>query len=388
MSFENIPEKIRIQIIEPLIQFDIKEYKQIREFFKSEILKDNKKFFDILINNLDWFLELKNKYDLESALYSKFTDKYSQYFREYHNIIQSSIEIALNSDEIPESIKFEKLYDIYLESGEIKGYYYDAKFYQFRESIKETKNRIEYIIQKYLRIDPRGPTYINKINDFPHWSTLEFNLENGILCIFDFIENHRKIEHNHLYFRTIFRIDKKLRNAWQDGNPDDVKIMKKIMSEILTIKNIEIKSTYKIPEDFRRELFSHSIKEKFDYITNNEMRNEIERRYREINILESNEMYLLALILIGSILEQILQLYYNDNDSKFSNLIGKARKDKIISITDFDLLIMLSHLRNYIHIQAYLNSNDNINKNKYTTSYQIFEDLLCKFKKLINKTIK
>ena len=384
--FESVPDKIKILIIEPLLKFNTADYKVIRKTFQEKISKDKKKFFDMMTKNLDWFLNLENKYLFESELYKKYPETHRQYFHEYHKVLQEIAKLAFDIEYISDSIKYGDLYDIYLES-EQKIRYYDIKFYQFRESINKTKEKIENIIRKTLRRDVKGPTYSSNVDGFPHWSTLDFRLESGINCTFDFMENNPKIPHNHIYFTTLLIIDKTKRNAWQEGNSKEIVLIKKILSEILQIDTIEIINTYKLPEDFKQELFNLSIKGRFNYIQDLKIKEEIETRYMQIFTLASNELYLLASIIMGTILEQLPRIYYDSSEYTFSRLIVKARENKIISRTEHDLLRILEHIRNYIHIHVYIESDDIINKKKFDGSFHIFEESLDKLRaQIISKS--
>ena len=84
---------------------------------------------------------------------------------------------------------------------------------------------------------------------------------------------------------------------------------------------------------------------------------------------------------MGSIIEQLFKTYYNIS-AKTSNLINKAANDNIISKSDKAFLEMLNHMRNYIHIEEYLKSKDEIDEGRFKGSIEIFESLLIKFEKL------
>lgn len=123
--------------------------------------------------------------------------------------------------------------------------------------------------------------------------------------------------------------------------------------------------------------------EKFEYINKLEIREEIINRYLQIYKLASIGMYGLGLILMGSIIEQLLKIYY-EIPAKTTDLINRARSDNLISKSDKAFLEMLNHMRNYIHIGEKLKFKDEIDEGRFKGSIEIFESILKKFEKSFN----
>lgn len=117
----------------------------------------------------------------------------------------------------------------------------------------------------------------------------------------------------------------------------------------------------------------------FNYVKNENIRQEILRRYRNIRKLKSQKMFLLAMVLMGSILEQILRIYYN-SDEQFENLKNYAKRDKLINNREANSMSMLNDFRNYIHINVFIKSGDNITENIFNASSQFFEESLNKWR--------
>jgi len=117
----------------------------------------------------------------------------------------------------------------------------------------------------------------------------------------------------------------------------------------------------------------------FNYIKNEKIRQEIISRYRNIRKLKSQKMYTLAMILMGSILEQMLKNYYNSDD-KFENLKNYAKRDKLINKREEKSISMLYDFRNYIHINVFIESGDKITENIFNASIQFFEESLNKWR--------
>lgn len=123
------------------------------------------------------------------------------------------------------------------------------------------------------------------------------------------------------------------------------------------------------------------VMEKFQYIDELEIKEEIINRYLQIFKLASIGIYKLGLILMGSIIEQLLKTYYNIS-AKTVDLINRAGIENIISKSDKSFLEMLNHMRNYIHIEEDLKFKDEIDESRFRGSIEIFESLLKKFERL------
>lgn len=89
-----IPNEINSMIISPIIKLYSPEWKIMNkelENFKDEIiLKNLNKYFDILAKNIDWLLNLDEKYKLEEYFYTTYPNQnqYKIFFREYHRLIR------------------------------------------------------------------------------------------------------------------------------------------------------------------------------------------------------------------------------------------------------------------------------------------------------------
>jgi len=90
-----IPNEINSLIIEPLTQLYSSEWnimkRDLEKFKNEEIIKNSKKYFEMLAKNRDWLLNLEEKYKLEEYLYKNYPDQHKIYFREYHRIIYLTI---------------------------------------------------------------------------------------------------------------------------------------------------------------------------------------------------------------------------------------------------------------------------------------------------------
>ncbi|MFW9969691.1 MAG: hypothetical protein ACFFDF_05780 [Candidatus Odinarchaeota archaeon] len=162
----------------------------------------------------------------------------------------------------------------------------------------------------------------------------------------------------------------------------DLLLTQKMYSIIDILKLLKDEQEVGMIEGYQVDIKKTS--KKFKYVNDLEIREEIINRYLQIFKLASLGMYKLGLILMGSILEQLLTTYYNIS-AKTSDLINRAGNDNLISKSDKAFLVMLNHMRNYIHIQEYLKSKDEIDESRFKGSREIFESLLKKFEKLFNE---
>lgn len=137
--FLTIPDEIKSFIIEPLIKLDSPEWKimkrNLEKFTNEEILNNINKYFEILAKNKDWFLNLEEKYKLDEYLYNNYQNKHKIYFREFYRIIRLIALEALNKKYFHDPEIIDSIHDIFIESDDRRGYYYNIKFYHFDESI-------------------------------------------------------------------------------------------------------------------------------------------------------------------------------------------------------------------------------------------------------------
>lgn len=171
-----IPNEINSLIIEPLTQLYSSEWnimkKNLVKFKKEEILKNSKKYFDVLAKNRDWLLNLEEKYKLEEYLHKNYPDQHKIYFREYHRIIRL---IALNSNDFRDPEIIDSIHDIFIESDDRRGYYYAIKYYHFDESIMDGMEKIERVINRDMRIIPLKTSTGYPQEGFPKWNRFKYS---------------------------------------------------------------------------------------------------------------------------------------------------------------------------------------------------------------------
>jgi len=196
--------------------------KDLKKFKDEKILKNLNKYIDLLAKNIEWLLNLEEKYKLEEYLYTNYPDQYKIYFREYHRIISLIAKEALNSNTFHDPDMINSLYDVILESDDRRGYYYAIKYYHSDESILDVMDKIERLISKNLRVTPRkiSPGYQN---GFPKWKNYEYSFSEKdkwyLNLYFNFIENDPEIPHNNIYLNTIYIENKIRKNFWKHGPP-------------------------------------------------------------------------------------------------------------------------------------------------------------------------
>ncbi len=69
-------------------------------------------------------------------------------------------------------------------------------------------------------------------------------------------------------------------------------------------------------------------------------------------------------------------------ENKAEDLINRAKGDGIISNSDKTHLQFINSTRNYIHIEEFINSGDDITEIKFNLSFGVFKEVLDKLKKL------
>ncbi|MHA2218306.1 MAG: hypothetical protein ACXACY_20425 [Candidatus Hodarchaeales archaeon] len=357
--------------------------RDLEKFKNEEVLKNSKKYFEILAKNRDWCLKLEEKYKLEKFLYDSYPDQYKIYFREYHRIIKLIALKALNSNYFHDPEIIDSIHDVFIESNDKRGYYYNIKFYHFDESIIDLMEKIERIISKSMRVNPlkTPPGYQE---GFPKWSNFEYSFsekDNWYLRFnIDFIENNPEITHNNIYIFAFFVEKKTPKNFWKEGPSDLVNSIKKVMEEVSQLDTLELINDFNLSDEIHESINRFS-KISFNFIKDDQIKKELKKRFTDIRRLKSQEYYLYCLILMGSIIEQLLKTYYGVS-AKTEDLINRAKGEGIISNSDKTQLQFINSTRNYIHIEEFINSRDEITENKFNLSFEVFKEVLEKIKKL------
>ncbi len=384
-----IPNEIKSLIIESLIQQFSPEWnimkRNLEKFKNEEILKYPKKYYEMLAKNREWLLNLEEKYKLGDFFLTNYPDhQHRIYFREYHKLIRLVAKEALNNNYFHDPETIDSIYDIFIESDDRKGYYYSIKYYHFDEAIMDGMEKIERIFSRDMRITPLKTSPGNPQRGFPKWKNFEYSFsekDHWYLSLYiDFIENEPEIPHNNIYISAFYVENKTPKNFWKDGPTNIVNTIKKIIEEISQFDNLELINDYNISDDLHETINKFS-KMSFNYIKDDKIRIELKKRFIDIRRLKSQEYYLYCLILMGSIVEQLLTTHYNISTSA-ENLINKAKKDNIISNSDKAQLLSINYTRNYIHIQEYIKSGDDITETKFNLSFQVFNEVLEKLRVL------
>ena len=206
MKHKNIPEEVDALILKPLLQIESKDLnlmqKSLEEFLKEDDSKEINKYEKIIENNLDWFLDLESKTKFEESLYKSHPSNAKIYFRKYNLILTFICKTILEKSD-PENIELiDRVNDLLLESDRRRRYYYNIKFYHYKESIIALKEKIAKIVNKNLRLE----TFERKHElglTLPRWSDFRYSLDTGIFFKIDFIENKLIVYHNNIYFSTI-----------------------------------------------------------------------------------------------------------------------------------------------------------------------------------------
>ena len=121
--------------------------------------------------------------------------------------------------------------------------------------------------------------------------------------------------------------------------------------------------------------------EDFSFLDDEKIRLELKKRYLDIRKLKSQKFYHYCLILMGSIIEQLLMMYYYDFTGT-NDLINKANSENIISNSDKAQLQFINSTRNFLHVQEYVDSGVIIKETKFNHSFQVFKEVLEKLKTL------
>ena len=240
-------------IIKPLIEIEESELiskKQNLEYYIESIIEPEiEKYYKILEENLDWFLDLKEKRIFEEWLFQNYTLVYKKIFHKYNKLLSYLSNFFLENRESKTAELIDKLNDISLESDNRRGYYYNIKFYHYNESIIDLKDKIKKIINKVMRLEPiEKKMGLGLI--LPRWSEFEYNLDDAISFNLDFIENKLIVDHNNLYIIAYFIKKKKLRNFWKDGPLDFIEFFKSVIQEITQMSSLKLINIFDITEEF------------------------------------------------------------------------------------------------------------------------------------------
>jgi len=256
MQIDDFPEKIKLYVLNPLLEIETSDRKELDEeinkYLKDNFLTNKKNFYDLILENLDWFLDLQNKAHINCFFQQKFPDYYKIYFYEIHDILKIIIRNALEDNYFQDSEIIYKLNDIFLESDHRRHYFYNIKLYHSKESIIDLKDRIERIFNKFMRISPQKIPHDFVYEGFPRWIEFRYGILDGSYFHINFIENDPDIPHNNLYI-DIF-LSNRLKNLWKDIPKKDYNRIKSILKEIIKNRNIQLKNIYNLPEDIIDEI--------------------------------------------------------------------------------------------------------------------------------------
>ena len=219
---------------------------------------------------------------------------------------------------------------------------------------------------------------------FPKWKNFEYTFskkDNWYLRFnIGFIENNPEIAHNNVYIYTYFFENGASKNFWKEGLSELIGSIKKIIEEISQLDTSELINDYNLPEDIQ-EIINKFSKMSFNYIQDDKIKRELKRRFVDIRRLKSQEYYLYCLILMGSIIEQLLKTHYGIS-AKTEVLINRAKGEGIISNSEKTQLQFINYTRNYVHIEEFISSGDEITETKFNLSFQVFKEVLEKIKGL------
>lgn len=254
---KDIPEEVEALILKPLLQIESTDLnlmqKNLEEFLKKDVSKEINKYIKIIENNLDWFLDLEAKSKFEESLYKSYPTNAKIYFRKYNLILTFLCKTILEKSD-PENIELiDRVNDLLLESDRRRRYYYNIKFYHYKESIIALKENIVKIVNKILRLETVERKHELGLT-LPRWSDFQYSLDSGIFFKIDFIENKLIVNHNNVYISTIFIKDEKRKNFWRFGPLKLIEFIKQIIKEIIQNNNMTMISLYDIPNDIASEL--------------------------------------------------------------------------------------------------------------------------------------
>ena len=152
------------------------------------------------------------------------------------------------------------------------------------------------------------------------------------------------------------------------------------MEEVSQLDTLELINDFNLSDEIHESINKFS-KISFNFIKEDQIKKELKKRFTDIRRLKSQEYYLYCLILMGSIIEQLLKTYYGIS-AKTEDLINRAKGEGIISNSDKTQLQFINSTRNYIHIEEFINSGDDITENKFSLSFEVFKEVLEKIKNL------
>ncbi len=156
--------------------------------------------------------------------------------------------------------------------------------------------------------------------------------------------------------------------------------LKQIISEINQIESLLLIDSSNLNSSIL-EIIKESSYKSFEFIGDENIEQELVKRYKDVLKFGNLEMYLYASIILGTIIEQILRSYYNNINTKFINNIRRAcETDNLMSNADKTVLEKLDHIRNYIHVNLLVESSDIISKTNYESYLDTLNDFIRKFK--------
>ena len=188
-------------------------------------------------------------------------------------------------------------------------------------------------------------------------------------------ENPPVINHNSIYISFYLH-----RITWFDITEQSMNSLKQIISEINQIESLLLIDSSNLNSSIL-EIIKESSYKSFEFIGDENIEQELVKRYKDVLKFGNLEMYLYASIILGTIIEQILRSYYNNINTKFINNIRRAcETDNLISNADKTVLEKLDHIRNYIHVNLLVESSDIISKTNYESYLDTLNDFIRKFK--------
>lgn len=337
-----------------------------REFL-DKLLGNKQKYFEMIVNNYEYFVDFKNKNELRREIIQNSIDEYFREVLYYIHKFTYQESSELNFDES----QLKKINSIYNEFNHYEIETYNIKLYQQKSirSISELQRKIFDIIEKNIAEKPKLEHFTQKdMIKFPKVSFFANWIQNEVRFTFYFFQNPPNIfSFNDIYIRLNFCQSERYREnpieKWEDVSENVIDIINKILKDIILLEDIIVKDLIELPDSIKKFI---ELKD-FKFI--NKMEYYILEKLQELALLGIRKNFKDALI----------QHYTNKIAQKSTLALVRAVYEELIENLVINLGGSTSNMKanlKFLETQKVLietPKNKGLDKNlEYTSSYTLF----------------
>ena len=244
----DIPEDFLELVIKVLIKIR-KSSNKLEKWrkFVNEHIDFKQKYFDCIVNNPEFFLDIESKKDFTSYLYQNKIDGYFFTFIFNLNNFTYRIPPELTYD----STQLEIIKDIFLEYHYNEFERYNLKIYydRSRGGLSRVIDKVLDLIERYFGIELEFNEIPQRYElTFPRIKNYNGNARDQVYFDINFVLNFPAIHiHDNIYFKINHRQNERLK-SWQDVDKDLIESLIIFLNELKNLEGINIIRTNELPK--------------------------------------------------------------------------------------------------------------------------------------------